>query len=112
MKWHDWTLFILLLLTLPIALMSVLASPNEYAAQGIAAVDCDGPAGVMVFAVPAYLIYGIGMIVYARTFLKTKKAFSLLMVVFCISTVAAITPNVVDALAQQSNNSTIKECAG
>ena len=66
-----WKLGVLLMpfvvtLFLPIALIGLLASVNEYQDQGIAnAVDCDGPLTVMLFVVPSVVVYTAGAIYYA-----------------------------------------------
>lgn len=101
---------VLLILSLPLAFMSVLLSSNEYVTQGITAVDCDGPIGVMIFAIPTYFIYGIGGIIYAKRYLKDKKMFNVMIVVFCIFIMVAITPNILKAVKQQTININIEAC--
>lgn len=51
---------------LPVALLAAALPVNSYRAQGIKALDCDGPASVLLFAVPALLIYGAGAILLYR----------------------------------------------
>ncbi len=43
--------FVVLVLALPLALFAMAMPPNEYKAQGIDAVDCDGPISVYLFAI-------------------------------------------------------------
>lgn len=58
-----WLGYLLLIALLPVAAFALLADANSYRAQGIDAIDCDGPMRVLIFAVPAILAYGAGMIV-------------------------------------------------
>ena len=67
---REWFGMAALIAALPIVLMSGVASPNEYKAWGVDAVDCDGPLGVMMFAVPGLLIYGVGAIAYGSGYRK------------------------------------------
>lgn len=56
-----------LILAIPIALLAITHSPNEYqATHGISALDCDGLYETYLFAVPALLIYGSGLIIALR----------------------------------------------
>lgn len=59
----TWLGHLLLLALLPVAALALLADANSYRAQGIDAIDCDGPMRVMIFAVPALLAYGAGAII-------------------------------------------------
>ena len=92
---------VILVLCLPIALMAIITPANEYLAQGIDAVDCDGPLSVFIFAIPAYFLYGLGflffIIGYARNSLQTYLALTLL----CGLVVLAITPNTIVAFNEQ-----------
>ena len=100
-----------LFIFLPIGMMAFIASPNEYAAQGITAIDCDSPFIVMLFAVPSYLIYGMGLIVFVRLFYKTKRIAHLLIVIFCCLLMMVITPNFFTAV-NEHNNPDHKEVCG
>ncbi|MBO0127174.1 MULTISPECIES: hypothetical protein [Rhizobium/Agrobacterium group] len=44
---------------LPVAVLGIVTTPNEYRAVGIDAVDCDGPISVLIPAVPALAAYAI-----------------------------------------------------
>lgn len=58
-----WLGHLLLIALLPVAALALLADANSYRAQGIDAIDCDGPMRVLIFAVPAIFAYGAGAIV-------------------------------------------------
>ena len=63
-----------LLLGLPVALIGALAPPNEYEAIfGIDALDCDGPFGVYLFAVPALFIYGVASVINGLRWRRPKN---------------------------------------
>ena len=84
LKWLGWAA---LLLGLPLALMGAITPPNEYrAALGIDALDCDGPFGVYLFAVPALLIYGVGLVINAQAWRRrTNLLLALVCVVLCLA---------------------------
>jgi uncharacterized BrkB/YihY/UPF0761 family membrane protein len=57
---------LIVIIFLPVMMFGLMASVNEYADQGISgAVDCNGPLTVMMFIVPALLVYVAGAIYYA-----------------------------------------------
>lgn len=58
-----WLGHLLLVALLPVAALALLADANSYRAQGIDAIDCDGPMSILIFAVPAILTYGAGAII-------------------------------------------------
>ena len=83
--WVRWLGFVALLLALPIALFALAVPPNEYKAQGIDAVDCDGPIGVYLFAIPALLIYGAGAIVNGRRYRhRLNASVSAVCILLCL----------------------------
>lgn len=49
--------YAILVLGLPLAVLGMLAPPNEYSAMGGGGIDCDGPLQVLLFAGPAFAIY-------------------------------------------------------
>ncbi len=95
----SWLSVALLLLGLPLALLAGLMPVNEYEAMGIAAVDCDGPAGILVLAAPVYLLYGAGMLGFGRLALRrgARRARFAAVAVLCLLVMAAVTPNAVRA---------------
>lgn len=76
-----WLGFSVLLLALPLALFAIAIPPNEYRAQGIDALDCDGPISVYLFAIPALLVYGIGAAANARRY---RNRLNLSVSVICV----------------------------
>lgn len=73
----DWLALLgysVLIAALPAALLGAVSEVNEYRAMGIDALDCDGPLGVLLFAIPTILIYGTGAIVNARRFRRRRSA--------------------------------------
>lgn len=76
--------------------MGAITPPNEYqAALGIDALDCDGPFGVYLFAVPALLIYGSGLVVNA---LAWRRRANLLAAIVCAVLCIALLMNVARAV--------------
>lgn len=60
------TVTLTITLFLPVALFGLMASVNEYREQGIGgAVDCNGPATVMLFVAPSLVVYGAAAAYYA-----------------------------------------------
>jgi ABC-type proline/glycine betaine transport system permease subunit len=52
-----------LILGIPLALLAALHTPDEYEATlGINALDCQGPFETYLFAAPALLIFGVGLV--------------------------------------------------
>ena len=95
----PWLSGALLLLGLPLALLAGMLPVNEYEAMGIAAVDCDGPANILVLAAPVYLLYGAGMLGFGRLALRggARRARFAAVAVLCLLVVLAVTPNAVRA---------------
>jgi hypothetical protein len=54
--WLAWLGYSALIAALPVAMLGAVSEANEYRAMGVDALDCDGPLGVLLFAVPAILI--------------------------------------------------------
>ena len=87
-----------LLLGLPLAALAALASANEYeAALGVDALDCDGPAGTYLFAVPALLIYGAGLVING---LRWRKRTNLVVAILCLLVCGAVAANVARAVIE------------
>jgi hypothetical protein len=71
-----------MLLLAPLALFGLLALPNEYQAMGIEeAVDCDGPLGIFMFALPALLVYAPGFVLFVRSAFSTHRVSVILIAV-------------------------------
>ncbi len=93
-----------LVLCAPIALLAVFFLPNEYAGQGVeGAVDCDGPLGVMIFAIPSYLIYGIGAACFGALAARKASWSYGVVALLCVAVVAFMTPNVIGAYREHSS---------
>lgn len=61
-----WAVSLLVVAFLPITLLGLTASVNEYRDQGISgAVDCNGPLTVMLFIAPSLAVYAAGAVFYA-----------------------------------------------
>ncbi|WP_313903424.1 hypothetical protein [Rhizobium leguminosarum] len=79
---------------------------NVYRAQGIAAPDCDGPLQVLIFAVPAVLIYGADVLLAYRAGRRFYRLVSLLCLIIALTTV----PNIAEAVHELYRNTTDGEC--
>lgn len=78
LKWVGWAV---LVLALPVALMGALMPANQYqTALGVDALDCDGPMSVYLFALPALLVYGAGLVINA---LAWRKRVNMLVALVC-----------------------------
>ncbi|WP_315860354.1 hypothetical protein [Rhizobium leguminosarum] len=79
---------------------------NVYRAQGIATPDCDGPLQVLIFALPALLIYGAGALLAYRVGRRIHRLVSLLCLIIALATV----PNIAEAVHELHRNTTDGEC--
>ena len=94
-----------LVLALPFALLAALLLPNEYLAQGIeGAVDCDGPLGVMLFAIPSYIIYGAGVVSFGIIAARKKNWFYGITALLCLMVIIIISPNVSQVYHEHSSS--------
>ena len=95
-----------LVLALPLALLAALMPANEYRATlGIDAVDCDGPFAIAMFAVPALLIYGAGVVLNG---MRWRRRLNAVAAVLCFLICALVAANLVRATAEESAQRT--EC--
>ena len=93
------------MLAIPFALLAALLLPNEYLAQGIeGAVDCDGPLGVMLFAIPSYVIYGAGVVSFGIIAARNKNWFYGITALLCLMVIIIISPNVRKAYHEHSSS--------
>jgi hypothetical protein len=91
----GWTM---LVLGLPIALIAALHPPNEYKATfGINALDCQGPFETYIVAVPALLLYGIGLVLNG---LRWRNLSNLVVALLCLVVCGAVTANLAQAIAE------------
>ncbi|MGM5056830.1 hypothetical protein ACD589_19355 [Rhizobium sp. 814_E9_N1_1] len=100
--------YLILLLAMPLAALAVVLPANVYRAQGIAAPDCDGPLQVLIFAVPAVLIYGAGALLAYRAGRRFDRLVSLLCLVIALAAV----PNILEAVHELYRNAADGECRG
>ncbi|MBB4292869.1 hypothetical protein GGE16_004949 [Rhizobium leguminosarum] len=84
---RAFAFYLLLLLAMPPAALALISPANVYRAQGIAAPDCDGPLQVLIFAVPAILIYGAGAFLAHRAGRRFHRVVSLLCLIVALATV-------------------------
>jgi len=95
---------ILMLVFMPIALLGMTMSGNEYQEMGIeGAIDCDGVLSVLLFAVPALLIYlTLAILLFRRAKVETKplyswfSGFSAMICLGLIVNIAVVTDSKVD----------------
>lgn len=105
---RAFAFYLVLLLAMPLAALAVILPANVYRAQGIAAPDCDGPLQVLIFAVPAILIYGAGAFLVYRTGRRFHRLFAL----FCLVIALATVPNIAEAVHELYRNAADGEYQG
>lgn len=105
MKWIER---LVLIAVFPLALLGSLLSANEYRGQGIDAIDCDGPIGVLLFAVPAILIcmWGLWLIAFRPSYARYRWVTALLICLLCLPLAA----NIVNAAGEMSKNAREAAC--
>ena len=82
---------LIVIIFLPVTLLGLMASVNEYREQGISgAVDCNGPLTVMLFIVPCLVVYAAGAVYYA-VLLKGvgRSLLAAVLLVLCLMVVSA-----------------------
>ncbi len=95
---------IIMVAALPVAFLAVVLLPNEYLAAGIDGVaDCDGPLGVMMFAVPSYIMYGIGVVRLGVQAVLQRNLCSAMTALLCIVVLVLISPNAGKAYREHSS---------
>lgn len=101
-------LYIILIAGLPLALLAAALPANSFKAQGIDALDCDGPASVLMIALPALLLYAGGMILLHR---DRSRRFHRVAAFCCLLISLAIGWNVAAALRESYGDASIEACA-
>lgn len=91
----------------PVAVLGLVATPNEYRAIGVEAVDCDGPISVLIAAVPALAAYAIigWMFVWGA-----RRHRSRISAGFCGLVCLALIWNIGAALQEQRRNAAEMAC--
>jgi glucan phosphoethanolaminetransferase (alkaline phosphatase superfamily) len=76
-KPDELAVSLIVIIFLPITLLGLMASVNEYRDQGIGgAVDCNGPLAVMLFIVPSLVVYSAGAVYYAVLLKGVRRSLS------------------------------------
>jgi len=101
-------LYLVLIAVLPLAVLAAVLPANSYKAQGIAALDCDGPIAVFIIALPALLIYGTGTILLYR---DTSRRFHRVAALCCLLVSLAIGWNFIAAMLESYGDASIEACA-
>ncbi|CAN7402522.1 hypothetical protein LJR251_002482 [Rhizobium rhizogenes] len=101
-------LYILLVIALPLGILAAVLPANSYKAQGIAALDCDGPMSVIIFALPALLIYGGGTILLYR---DRSRRLHRVAALCCLLVSLVIAWNLIDAAREAYGDASIEACA-
>ncbi|ASW07598.1 hypothetical protein [Rhizobium sp. 11515TR] len=101
-------LYLVLIAALPVAVLTTVLPANSYRPQGIDAFDCDGPASVLLFAVPALLIYGAGTILLYR---NRKRRLHLVTALCCVLVFCSVGWNAAAALRESYGAASAEACA-
>jgi hypothetical protein len=101
-------LYIILIAALPLAILATVLPANSYKAQGIAALDCDGPMSVIIFALPALLIYSGGAILLYR---DRSRRLHRAAALCCLLVSLAIAWNFAAAVRESYGDASIEACA-
>ena len=90
-KVATFVVSVIVIIFLPITLFALMASVNEYQDQGISgAVDCNGPYTVMLFIVPALIIYAAGAVFYAMLLKAVGRSLlAAVLLILCLVIVIA-----------------------
>ncbi|MBB5572960.1 MULTISPECIES: hypothetical protein [Rhizobium] len=101
-------LYLVLIASLPLAILAAALPANSYKAQGIAALDCDGPMSVFIIALPALLIYAIGTILLYR---DRRRRLHRVAALCCLLVTLTIGWNLVAAVRESHGTASIEACA-
>jgi hypothetical protein len=101
-------LYLVLIAALPLAVLTAVLPANSYKAQGITALDCDGPIAVFIIALPALLIYGTGTILLYR---DRSRRFHRVAALCCLLVSLAIGWNFIAAVLESYGDASIEACA-
>jgi len=99
--------YAILVAALPLAFLGAIALVNEYTSSGLNAVDCDGPGIVLMFSVPAIIIYGVGGFVNGRRF---RKRLNLMVAMLCLVIWVGLSFKVAAALGEQARMAALGWC--
>ena len=89
---------------LPLALFGLLLEPNKYSAIGMqGSVDCDGPLTVLIFTLPAFIIYFLGGIRFLQTAFVKRSIWSGVFAIVCASLCFALLESMFSAIQEYSS---------
>lgn len=90
--------YAVLALGLPLALIAASLPANEYRdALGIDALDCDGPAAIFIFAIPAFLVFGSGLVVNGMAWRRRwRLVLALACALICVALIANLTRAIIE----------------
>lgn len=110
--WIVYAAIGLLILGLPLALLGAVLPVNEYTAfesGQTGMVDCDGPFGVLILAVPAFAVYA-GIFLVACTSSAFRKRSAVIVALISISMAALVIPNMINAVMEMSERNHREVC--
>jgi hypothetical protein len=84
----ELAMSLIVIIFLPIMLLGLMLSVNEYQDQGISGgVDCNGPLTVMLFIVPSLVVYTFGTIYYGALLLRrgSRSLLRAALTALCVS---------------------------
>jgi hypothetical protein len=113
-KLSTWAVTLIVGISLPIALLGLTASVNEYRDQGISgAVDCNGPLTVMLFIAPSFMVYAVGA-VYFGAFLKgvSRSLFAAALMMLCVGMTLACGVKAWAAYSEKTRPEHQETCGG
>ncbi|MBA8876767.1 hypothetical protein [Phyllobacterium myrsinacearum] len=104
----KWLGYVILVAVMPLAFLAATLPVNEYKAQGIDGVDCDGPLQVLFFTVPILFVYGTGLVLNVRAL---QKPVNLAVAIICFGMCLFVGLNVAAAVREQQQKSTVETCS-
>ena len=104
--------FAFVLIFLPVVLMGLMMSVNEYTDQGIGgSVDCNGPLTVMIFIAPCMVVYTFGAIYYALLLTRVKRSLaSTGLLILCVVILCAAANKAWSAYVEKSRPEHRESC--
>ncbi|WFU08192.1 hypothetical protein QA646_12860 [Rhizobium sp. CB3090] len=105
---HRMAPYLVLVAALPLAILAAALPANSYKAQGITALDCDGPISVFIIALPALVIYAAGAILLYR---DRSRRFHYMAALCCLLVTLAVGWNFIAAVRESYGDASIEACA-
>ena len=89
---------------LPLALFGLLLEPNKYSAIGMqGSVDCDGPLTVLIFTLPAFIVYFLGVMRFLQAAFLKRSIGSCVFAIVCASLCFALLGGIFSAIQEYSS---------